>query len=231
MTFVQVIDCKTDRVDELNRLMDSWIEQTKGRRTATHSMVGTDRSDSTHVIEIVEFPSYEEAMKNANLPETDRIFQEMVALCDTMPTFTDLEVLRDEQLNEAACRRFFTEALPGGDAGVFGELLTADYRDHDPANPRDVVGVEAFLREVAAWRAGFDFTFTVEDQIADGERVCTRWTWNGLHKGEFLGVTPTGRRMAMTGTTVHRCREGLICESWWQYDRLGLMGRLGVLEM
>ncbi|MFD7445092.1 ester cyclase [Streptomyces sp. NPDC059909] len=231
MTFIQLIDCKTDRVDELNRLMDTWIEQTKGRRTATHSLLGTDRSDATHVVEIVEFPSYEEAMKNSNMPETDRIFQEMVALCDGLPTFTDLEVIRDEQLNGAACRRFFMEALPSGDAALLGELLTDDYLDHDPANAQDVVGVEGLRKEVAAWKEGFDFGFTVEDQISDEDRVCTRWSWTGLHKGEFMGVTATGKQVTMTGTTVQRCREGRICESWWQYDRLGLMGQLGVLEM
>ncbi|MFD0527925.1 hypothetical protein ACFQ1I_13515 [Kitasatospora arboriphila] len=105
MTFVQLIECRTDKVDDLNRLMDSWIEQTRGRRTATHSMVGADRSDARHVVEIVEFPSYEEAMRNSKLPETDRIFHEMVALCDEPPTFTDLDIVRDDQLNKAAVRQ------------------------------------------------------------------------------------------------------------------------------
>src|SRR5918993_4253163 len=90
MTFVQLIDCRTSRFDEMNRLMDTWVEQTKGKRTATHSVIGKDRSDGSHFVEIVEFPSYEEAMRNSGLPETERIFQEMVALCEEMPTFTDL---------------------------------------------------------------------------------------------------------------------------------------------
>ncbi|MEV0961086.1 MULTISPECIES: ester cyclase [unclassified Streptomyces] len=229
MTFVQMIDCKTDRVEELNRLLDIWVEQTRGKRTATHNVLAQDRSDGTHVVEIVEFPSYEDAMRNSNLPETDRIFQEMVALCDGMPTFTDLEVIRDEQLHKEVCARFFTEALTG-DPGLLDGLLTRDYHDHDPANFPDVIGVEALRGEIAAWRDAFDYTFTLEDQIAEGDRVCTRWTWEGTHKGEFLGLAPTGRRVSMTGTTVHRLHEGLICESWWQYDRLGLMGRLGAPE-
>ncbi len=98
MKFIQIIDCKTDRYEEMDRLMDQWVEMTKGKRTATHSLIARDRSDGSHVVEIVEFPSYEEAMKNSQLPETDRIFQEMVALCDGMPTFTDLDVVREEQL-------------------------------------------------------------------------------------------------------------------------------------
>lgn len=58
-------------------------------------MVGADRADPRHLVEIVEFASYEDAMKNSALPETDRIFREMVALCDEPPTFTDLDVVRD----------------------------------------------------------------------------------------------------------------------------------------
>ncbi|MGW7364214.1 ester cyclase [Streptomyces sp. NPDC054841] len=230
MTFVQLIDCKTDRVDELNQLMDTWVEQTKGKRTATHSLVATDRSDATHVIEIVEFPSYEDAMRNSNLPETDRIFQEMVALCDGLPTFTDLDVIRDEQLSKDTCGRFFTDALAGDPAALDG-LLTRDYRDHDPSNAQDLIGLEALRREIGMWRDGFDFTFTIEDQIAEGDRVCTRWTWNGTHKGEFLGIPATGKQVSMTGTTTHLLHEGMICEGWWQYDRLGLMGQIGALDM
>lgn len=102
MAFVQIIDFRTDRLDDLNRLMDTWVEQTKGRRTASHALVGTDRSDSGHVVEIVEFPSYEEAMRNSRLPETDRIFREMTALCDGPPAFTDLDVVRDMRLDGAS---------------------------------------------------------------------------------------------------------------------------------
>lgn len=101
MAFVQIIDFRTDRLDELDRLMDSWVEQTRGKRTASHALVGTDRSDGEHVVEIVEFPSYEEAMRNSRLPETERIFREMVALCDAPPTFTDLDVVRDLRLDGA----------------------------------------------------------------------------------------------------------------------------------
>ncbi|MFE3327763.1 ester cyclase [Streptomyces sp. NPDC059176] len=229
MTFVQLIDCKTDHLDELNRLMDTWVEQTKGKRTATHSLVAKDRSDATHVIEIVEFPSYEDAMRNSNLPETDRIFQEMVALCDGMPTFTDLEVVRDEQLNKDLCARFFTEGLTGDGSALDG-LLTRDYLDHDPSNAQDTMGLEALRKEIAMWRQGFDYTFTIEDQLAEGDRVCTRWTWGGVQKGEFMGIPATGKRVSMTGTTIHSLRDGMICEGWWQYDRLGLMGQLGVVE-
>jgi steroid delta-isomerase-like uncharacterized protein len=227
MTFVQLIDCKTNRFDEMNRLLDSWVEQTKGRRTATHALVGKDRSDGSHLIEIVEFPSYEDAMRNSNLPETDRIFREMVALCDEMPTFTDLDVVRDEQLNRVMAREYF-EDLARTDLDRLFERIADDYVDHDPANPQDT-GLRAARDEVAGWRRAFDYSFRVDGQIAQDDLVCTRWTWNGHHKGDFLGVPATGQDVTMTGMTWHRFREGLICEAWWQYDRAGLMEQLGVL--
>ncbi len=226
MTFVQLIDCRTSRFDEMNRLMDMWVEQTKGKRTATHALVGKDRSDASHFVEIVEFPSYEEAMRNSNLPETDRIFQGMVALCDEMPTFTDLEVVRDEQLNCATAREWFEQAGTIEIDRMF-DRVTEDYVEHDPS--AEETGLRAAREEFAGWRQAFDFSFRVDDQIAQEDRVCTRWTWTARHKGDYLGIPATGENVTMTGMTWQRFRDGMICEGWWQYDRAGLMEQLGVL--
>ncbi|GEC04985.1 hypothetical protein SSP24_26400 [Streptomyces spinoverrucosus] len=231
MTFVQVIDCKTSRFEEMNRLMDAWVEKTKGKRTATHSVIGKDRSDASHFIEIVEFPSYEEAMRNSNLPETDRIFHEMVALCDEMPTFTDLDVVRDEQLFSATVRRFFELVATPGELPPLDEVMGEHYHDHNPANEQDVIGMDHVRRDVRVWRDGFDFSFSIEDLIAEGDKVCARWFWKGTHKGEFLGIPATGKEVSMSGTTVFRCGgDGKLVEGWWEYDRLGLMEQLGVFE-
>ncbi|MFD9316610.1 ester cyclase [Streptomyces sp. NPDC060053] len=231
MTFVQLIDCRTSRFDEMDRLMDTWVEQTKGKRTATHAVVGKDRSDASHFIEIVEFPSYEEAMRNSNLPETDKVFRELVALCDEMPTFTDLDVVRDEQLYAATARRFFETIGTRGELPALDSLMAEEYHDHDPANEQDTMGMDAMRREIEMWRGGFDLAFSLDDQIEQGDRVCNRWTWSGTHKGDFMGIPATGKRVTMTGTTVFRCREdGKIAEAWWQYDRLGLMAQLGALD-
>ncbi|WP_200309009.1 ester cyclase [Streptomyces adelaidensis] len=231
MTFVQLIDCKTSQFDEMNRLMDTWVEQTKGKRTATHSVIGKDRSDGSHFVEIVEFPSYEEAMRNSGLPETERIFQEMVALCDEIPTFTDLDVVRDEQLYAGTARRFFETVSTRGELPPLDDLFAENYHDHDSAHEQDVLGMDAMRREVEMWRGGFDMDFGVEDQICQGDRVCTRWNLRATHKGEFLGITATGKEVTMAGTTIFRFGEhGKIVEGWWQYDRLGLMGQLGALE-
>ncbi|MEU2896247.1 ester cyclase [Streptomyces sp. NPDC001273] len=231
MTFMQLIDCRTSRFEEMVRLMDQWVGQTRGKRTATHAVVGKDHSDTSHVVEIVEFPSYEEAMRNSQLPETDRIFREMVALCDEMPTFTDLDVVRDAQLNTDSARRFFEVLTDAEDLSPMTGPVEEHYRDHDPANEQDVIGLDHFRREMDVWRGGFDFSFRIEDQIAQDDRVCTRWSWEGTHKADFLGIPATGKKAAMTGTVIFRFGgNGRIVEGWWQYDRLGLMAELGAME-
>jgi steroid delta-isomerase-like uncharacterized protein len=231
MTFVQLIDCRTDRFDEMNRIMDRWLEQTGGKRTATHSLIAKDRSDASHFIEIVEFPSYEDAMRNSNLPETDQIFHDMIALCDEMPTFTDLEVVRDEQVHAEAVRRLFDTLATAGELPPLNDLVTEDCHSHDPINPQDTIGLDAVRREYRMWRDAFDFTFTVEDLIAQGSRICARWTWNATHKGEFLGIPSTGRQVTMTGMTIFRFgADAKIAEIWWQHDQLGLLDQLGALE-
>ncbi|MFD8588834.1 ester cyclase [Streptomyces sp. NPDC059637] len=228
MTFVQVIDCRTSKVDELNKLMDHWVEATRGKRTATHSMVGRDRSDPTHVVEIVEFPSYEEAMRNSHLPETDRIFQELVAACDEAPRFTDLEVLRDEQLNKAVVRRFFEKVANERDLDAVDDLCTADYRHHDPSMSSYDLGAEQAKQEYREFLEAFEQTFTVESLTAEGDTVCARLTYEGRHVGAYRGMQPTDREISSTCQATFRLEGGRIAESWWNSDDLGVIKQLGV---
>ncbi|MEU3828556.1 ester cyclase [Streptomyces sp. NPDC029080] len=275
MTFVQLIECRTSRLDEMNRLMDDWVRQTKGTRTATHALVGTDRSDASHVVEVVEFPSYEDAMRNSNLPQTDRIYRGLVALCDELPTFTDLDVVRDEHLSAAdgvqgerrsghdgvqgerrpgddgvrdergsgddgvrgerrsvdSVRGFFAAVGAPGELPALNDLLDEDIHSRDPMNPQDTVGLDHVRAEFRMWRGAFDSAFTVEDVFAQGDRACARWTWRAVHRGDFLGIAPTGRQVLMTGMTLFRFgADGKIAELWWQHDQLGLMQQLGALD-
>ncbi|WP_129307353.1 ester cyclase [Streptomyces sp. L2] len=231
MTFVQLIECRTSRLDEMNRLMDDWVEQTKGKRTATHALVGKDRSDAAHIVEVVEFPSYEEAMRNSRLPETGKIFQDMVALCEEAPTFTDLDVVRDDLLADITVRRFFEAISAPGELSPLNDLLDEDVHSHDPVNPQDTIGLDACRAEFRMWRSAFGFDAAVEDVLAQGDRACCRWTASGSHQGDFLGIQPTGKQVTMTGTTMFRFGpNGKIAEMWWQHDTLGLMQQLGALD-
>jgi predicted ester cyclase len=230
MTFVQVIDCKTSRVDELNRLMDDWVTATQGKRTATHSIVGRDRDDSRHIVEIVEFPSYEEAQKNSDLPETDRIFQEMVAACDEMPTFTDLDVLRDEQLNKLVVRSFFEEVINNRNVDAADSMCTVDYREHDPALSSYDVGLVQAKAENRETIEAFEPVATIESLTAEENMVCARMSFKGRHVGAYQGLEPTGQEVSGTGHATFRCENGKIAESWWNLDDLGLMQQLGAIE-
>ncbi|MFM9662920.1 ester cyclase, partial [Streptomyces scabiei] len=75
-----------------------------------------------------------------------------------------------------------------GELPPLNDLFVESYHDHDPSNEQDVIGLDAARREMQMWREGFDFAFTVHDQIAQGDRVCTRWTWNGTQRGDFMGI-------------------------------------------
>ena len=96
MGFIQIIEYRTTRIDELNAALDAWLEATKGRRAATRGTQTRDRDAANTYVQIVEFPSYEEAMANSNLPETGEFAAQLAALCDGPPTFRNLEVLREE---------------------------------------------------------------------------------------------------------------------------------------
>ncbi|MFF8828362.1 ester cyclase [Streptomyces sp. NPDC015131] len=229
MTFVQIIDCKTDRVDEMNQLLDSWAEATRGKRTATHAMMGRDRSDSTHVLEIVEFPSYEEAMENSKLPETDRIFREMTALCDGEPTFTDLDVVRDEQLNKLVVRSFVEEVINNGDPSAADRLCTGDYREHDPSLSSYDVDLATAKAENQELFDAFAPHCVIESLVAEGDTVCMRMSYRGHHRAAYKGIEATGRDLSGTGQATFRCEGGKIAESWWNVDDLGLMRQLGVV--
>ncbi|GGS75249.1 hypothetical protein GCM10010156_37590 [Planobispora rosea] len=98
MSFVQVIEFDTQRGEDVQRLMDEWRETTAGESTATHTTLTRDHGGTGHYVAIVQFPSYEEAMRNSDLPKTQEMSRRMQDLCDGPPRFLDLDVVRDEDL-------------------------------------------------------------------------------------------------------------------------------------
>jgi quinol monooxygenase YgiN len=95
--FVQIIQYKTSKFDEMQNLVDKFREETKGKRTSVRGMACRDRDNPGQFVNIIEFPSYEAAMKNNELPETAAIAQEMQKLADGPPTFYNLDVERVEE--------------------------------------------------------------------------------------------------------------------------------------
>ena len=93
--FIQVIDFYTDNIDEGQKLVDEFREKTQGKRTATRGILTADRDNPGHYINLVFFPSYEAAMKNSELPETQELAGGLAKLTKEPPTFLNLDILRE----------------------------------------------------------------------------------------------------------------------------------------
>jgi steroid delta-isomerase-like uncharacterized protein len=134
--------------------------------------------------------------------------------------------------NKALVRRSIEDVWNKGNYAVVDELLTSDFVVHTP-NPADEVhGPDGVKQYFAGLREAFpDLHFTIEDQVADGDRVVTRWTARGTHSGPFNGLPPTGRQAVVTGIDIDRVANGKIVECWTSQDTLGLLQQLGVIPV
>jgi steroid delta-isomerase-like uncharacterized protein len=131
--------------------------------------------------------------------------------------------------NKATVSRYYADVLNGGEAELLEELAVEDYVEHDPF-PGQANGREDFKRRVATIRDAFaPVTFTVEDVIAEGDRVVVRWTSSGRHTGEFLGIPPTHRDYTISGIDIHRLRDGRLAEHWHVVDQLAQLQQLGLM--
>lgn len=98
MRFMQIIEMRTSRLDEVQAVLDEWRTATAGRRTAQRAITGRDRDEADVYRSVVEFPSYEAAMANSDLPETRQLAEKLTKLCDSPPTFRNLDIIRQEDL-------------------------------------------------------------------------------------------------------------------------------------
>ena len=132
--------------------------------------------------------------------------------------------------NKAITRRFLDEIFAGGNLELVDELFAPNFVLHDPSVPQEVRGLEAMKQYITMYRTAYpDTHFTVEDQIAEGDEVVTRWTGQGTHQGELMGIAPTGNRVTVTGIEIDRISGGKIEETWVNYDALGMMQQLGII--
>lgn len=129
--------------------------------------------------------------------------------------------------NKAILRRFFEEVYNQGNLAVADDLVAADYVSHNPA-PGEAPGREGLKAFVAYLRRALaDLHVTIEAQVAEEDRVATRYTIRGRQEGEFAGIPPTGKLVIITATSMHRIEDGRIRESWLNWDTLGLIQQLG----
>ena len=131
----------------------------------------------------------------------------------------------------ATAQRFFDEIWSEGKLDLVDELVAPEYVGH-PSGPEETVrGPEGVKEYIGRLREGVpDLTVTVEDQIAEGDKVATRWTAQGTHVGELMGIGPTGRTATVSGITIQRIGDGgQIVEGWTDWDMLGMLQQLGVV--
>lgn len=96
MKFVQIIQYSTSRPDDVQSALDAFLAATQGKRENSRAAVGRDRDQANVYYNVVEFPSYEVAMKNSEAPETRQLAEAMQKLCDGPPTFRNLDVIFEE---------------------------------------------------------------------------------------------------------------------------------------
>ena len=129
--------------------------------------------------------------------------------------------------NKALIRRAY-EAVNQGDLTAFFELFTPDFVLHNGS--MTIQGLEAFKQiEAMLLTALPDLHYTVEDLIAEGDKVAVRLTARGTQHGAFMGVPPTGKHTTVTESAFSRIVGGKIAEHWSETDMLGLLQQLGVI--
>jgi steroid delta-isomerase-like uncharacterized protein len=130
--------------------------------------------------------------------------------------------------NKMIARRIFEEIENRGNLTAIDQIFASDFVNHLPFG--EMHGVEGAKQFATMLRTAFpDLHTTVEAQIAEGDRVATRWSTRGTHRGEFQGVLATGRQMNITGITICRIVDGKIVEQWGNPDLFSMMQQLGVI--
>jgi steroid delta-isomerase-like uncharacterized protein len=130
--------------------------------------------------------------------------------------------------NKAIIRRFIGEVFNEGKLAAIPELVDSGYSMHGPGPA--VSGQQGMQEFVTTYRTALpDYHCTVEDQVAEGDKVVTRWTVRGTQRGTLDGLPPTGKPVTLAGIVIDRIANGRMAETWMQADLLGMMQQLGLV--
>ena len=133
------------------------------------------------------------------------------------------------QDNSAIVRRFVDEVINQGKMGSAEEFVWEDVVEQVPL-PGQGPGLEGLKDVLRGMRSAFpDIDFSIEEQVCEGDKVASRFEWTGAHRGEFMGVPPTGRRVRVWGVVIDRLVDGRIKDTRILMDTIGLMMQLGAL--
>jgi steroid delta-isomerase-like uncharacterized protein len=127
--------------------------------------------------------------------------------------------------NAQLVRRLYTDFLNTGATDRLGEIIAPQFIGAGPAR-----GPAAFAGVITALRGAFpDLVYTVEDVVAEGDRVAVRWTWRGTHQHAFRTFPPTGKPVTNTGLAIFEVTDGKLSHAWLETDRLGFLQAVGAV--
>ncbi|OLC94218.1 MAG: ester cyclase [Acidobacteria bacterium] len=128
-------------------------------------------------------------------------------------------------------RRLYEEVWNKRKLQLMGELVSPSHALHGPNVSGSSIGPEAYKRVVALFVAGFpDLRFAIEDTVTEQDKVVVCWTLSGTHKGEYMGIPATNKKVSVGGITIHHIASGRIMDSYSSWDVWGMMQQFGVLK-
>jgi steroid delta-isomerase-like uncharacterized protein len=135
----------------------------------------------------------------------------------------------ESERNKALIRRLFDEVLNAGNYGLLDQLIGASYVEHNPV-ANQAAGAAGVRDRILQLRAAFpDLRYALQELIGEDAIVAARYRWQGTHKGLFLGIAPTGRRLSVRGMDFYRLEDGRVIEHWDVVDEFGMLTQLGDL--
>jgi steroid delta-isomerase-like uncharacterized protein len=131
--------------------------------------------------------------------------------------------------NKALARRFIEEGF-GGNLALADEIVAPTFTNYDPGTPPLPSGPEGYKQLVTAYRTAYsDLQLSVEDLLAEGDKVAVRWTARGTHTGPLGDIPATGKQVMMTGISVLSIAGGKVAEQYTNWDTLGMLQQIGVV--
>ena len=135
--------------------------------------------------------------------------------------------MSDLEKNKELARQFFEQIWNQGDESAIDRFIAEDAAGNDP---KFGVGRESFRLQWRKWRAAFpDINFAVEEIVAEGDTVVTRWRLTGTHLGEYLGKEATGKKVDVDGVSIDRIKNGMVVSGFDAWDSLGFREQIGLI--
>jgi steroid delta-isomerase-like uncharacterized protein len=131
--------------------------------------------------------------------------------------------------NKAIIRRLYGEVWNGRRLDLIGEIISPSHALHDNSSSESSIGPEAYKCQVDRFLSGFpDLHFSIDDMVAEDEKVVVSWNIAGTHRGEFMGFPATNKKISVDGVTINHIVNGKIVDSYINWDALGMLQQLGV---